>query len=341
MLVTALSTLSYIAQGMFLLFLLRAAFLFVQVGKMADGAERTNMRARARTTTQFALLCLLAAFGFRAYFFIQGPEAQAMIESARAETLPAALMVDGQPIDTLCFADAEGMDSPLGFDNISVRNCGADLIVKERGTREDGTAFVSYAYSNTDDVMSWPYAQYQYIGEIGNDVAVLVNWSGGGTGHFSTLMLVAREGDRLIVKSVIAGGDRCNGGITKASVDDAGRVSYAINITPYDMLVLGGDPERAFLKSVKPFDDLVACAACCYGTAKFTGDDFTGVALNEDLRDSLMSDANTPPELEKQACFDRLVKLQFDAGQTEFTPEGWEIFIREVEHVCLGRAEGE
>ena len=262
-----------------------------------------------------------------------------------AAGLPDTLLVDGQPVDPLCFYLMGGAPINGGpVESIPVKNCGEGLIAKKRETKNGVTFSVYYEYEEDGYVdVGYPFLSYTYVGQSGEDSVAIVSWNGGGTGMFTSIELLEREGDTLKIKSTIAGGDRCNGGILEASVNDQGVVGYTQNITPYDMLVLGGNPERPFLKTVEPYQDLVACAACCYGVAKFSGDQLTGITLNPDLKDSFQTSPGDEirPDQEKQVCFDNIMKLQLDAGQSEFTLDEWDTVMGEVEHVCLGRVEGE
>jgi hypothetical protein len=56
-----LPLLATIFQGLFMVLLIRAIYLFVCVNKMPDSAERTNMRARARAANKHALVCMVIA----------------------------------------------------------------------------------------------------------------------------------------------------------------------------------------------------------------------------------------------------------------------------------------
>lgn len=291
--------------------------------------------------------------------FLLGLSLAACKPEASAETsssaFPPELLLNGQPIDPLCFEKSNSMESGMG--DIALQNCADGFVVKEyfsKGPYDRGAVFT---YEGDEDFagMGTPYMQYRYAGidenmtiipakEADGRFPVLLNWSGGGTGHFSNLLWLKREGNVLKPLQGVTGGDRCNGGVVEALMNKDGQLQYAVNITPYDMVMLGGDAERPFMQSVKAFEDLDACAACCTGTAHFTGDEFTGVKLQDGLKDYLSGRDYAdpvPPEQEKQACFDRLLVLQAESGQMEFTPDNWETFIREVEHVCLGRVEGE
>lgn len=263
--------------------------------------------------------------------------------------VPAAILHHDKPIDPMCFAAQFSMESELEM--IDLNACDSTQITAlEYWENEDGTRAVTYKYNDDEFAgVPYPYMAYRAIPDPSHpdspDIGILTTWSGGGTGQFSTLYKMRREGDFLYVLKIYAGGDRCNGGIGSAEMDEQGRMSYGINITPYDMLVLGGDPNRTILNTVEPFDDLDACAACCYGEAHFREDIFEKITLNpelpERLADKYDQGQDPAPEQEIQACFDNLVALQFEGSSTEYDTADWESFIGEIEHTCLGRMEGE
>jgi hypothetical protein len=261
------------------------------------------------------------------------------LKSQAAETLPPALLVDGQPIDALCFSPVGG--EPV--ETLSVKDCGKDLIAKERKDENALTHSVSYIYADDPEGdMGTSYVQYRYIGESAGASVVLVSWSGGGSGQFSTLLELTRDGDALKIVKILGGGDRCNGGIADAVINKKGEVEFKMSATPFDLVSVGGDPERAFMQTVKPFDDLDACAICCLGTVNYTNDAYAGVSISKDYLDSLYKDRTGESALsEKQACFAERMKSNTDGVQYEFAPDDWEAIVREVEHVCLGRVEGE
>ena len=188
------------------------------------------------------------------------------------------------------------------------------------------------------------YAQYTYVGEKDGGHVISAVWNTGGTGFFSGLMILERKDAEFNIIETIAGGDRCNGGIYQARIDESGEIIYQQNITPYDMVILGGDPDRPFLESVKAYDDLDACAACCYGTAEYKGETLNAINITPGIAEGLAAErtyAEGDAAREKQICFDNRLRLRLEDGIMRYDISGWEIFISEVEHVCLGRVEGE
>lgn len=306
------------------------------------------------------LLCALLVLGLSAFL----PKAKAEVlttepsAKSAANLFPPALLYNGEPLDPLCFASQMNMDQAPQTINLSPEACRHDNLVDPKYFSQGPyDRAVHFDYKNTEAGMGRPFLMVQYAGpalkDVNGDIAhpaleekipVIIRTSGGGTGQFSTLYKMQRVDEHtLIITDTLAAGDRCNSDITEAFLDADGDLNYAVNLTPYTMVVLGGDENRPFLESVRPYDDLDDCAACCYGKAHYNEDELGYVTLNDDLRGltSNKDESVSLVEQTKQMCFDELIALQFQAGQTRFSPGEWETFIGEVEHTCLGRLEGE
>ncbi len=262
--------------------------------------------------------------------------------------LPPELLVDGQPADPLCFAAQTSMESETS--RYELKNCVAEGLVNIEALEKGPASYgISYDYKDAEGMgMSKPYMMIQYPGKKLEDmdgnfpptgdkgIPLILRYNTGGTGQFSSLMTVKREGDALIVTGTLAGGDRCNGGVTEAWTENDGSIRYDQNITPYDMIVLGGDANRPALQSIKAYDDVAACAACCYGSAQYKGDTLIGIKFYDGLKESVTSaNYENPAEHTKQICFDAALARQIDTGKTQFTPEEWRGFIAGIETECF------
>jgi hypothetical protein len=75
MLADFIIALSYLTQGLFLLFFLRAVFMFVRTHKMSATAERTNTQQRARYNSRLAVFFMIATFILSAAHYMTGPGA--------------------------------------------------------------------------------------------------------------------------------------------------------------------------------------------------------------------------------------------------------------------------
>ncbi len=280
------------------------------------------------------------------------------IEEFSAETpnaLPPGLLVDGAPIDPFCFAISENLES--GLKDVPVKDCKSeDMIPGEHFAKGPVSFGVNYDYAGEAHSMSAPYMLYQFVGQdltlppseakepvslpgLNKEFPIILYSNTGGTGNFSTLLWVKRDGDFIKPVRTVAGGDRCNGGVVSAYLDGK-TLRHEQNITPYDLIVLGGPSERPSIQNVEAYKEIEACAACCSGTAEFKDDEFTRVKLTPDLAESLRK--GIPQRLDsgwsKQICFDKKVLALYDANKTEFTKKEWETFIQQVEGECFAAA---
>lgn len=248
--------------------------------------------------------------------------------------LPDSLKMDGKPIDPICFSVIGGQR----VDYIPLKNCGQGLTVEERSSSDRSTYMAAYKYTELEDGgvgMSMPYSEYSYIGSYENKDLIRVNWSGGGTGHFSVLMYVSREGDELRIHETITGGDRCNGGLVDASVTKDGLISISQNVTPFDMIVISGDPDRPLLKTLKPYEDLETCAICCYGVAHYTDHVLQSVTVNAGVSMDKSYENLSSADHQKQICFDKLLSEKTSNREKTFSAAEWDKFVHYVEAGCL------
>lgn len=230
-------------------------------------------------------------------------------ESAGAA--PATLNVNGRPADPICFAPYLMREDAMTTISLDPATCapGHTATTQDFSPIEGYTGTGFYMGDDADARGMRPaFIAYRVLGDLPDGrIALELMGSGGGTGVFSSLLTVTRKGNILRVVESVAGGDRCNGGLTDASVKD-GRLAYAINVTPYDFLNLGTTEEAP---GIAAYDDIPACAACCFGEALYEGKDFVGVRLNSEFL--MTEEANDTPA---QTCFNKIMSAQ---DKTEWT----------------------
>jgi hypothetical protein len=183
-------------------------------------------------------------------------------------TLPAQLMYLGKAIDPLCLFDLESAKSV-----VDLSHCGLNLKTQYKILGKNNTlmskGFIGYDYGlkTNDSTHLSGYSYYKSLGTVGRFAIVQTINNSGGTGVFSFLNLIQRDGDSINV-SVIKGGDRCNGGVvnsTRKGTSTNERLVYSVNLTPYDFLTLTHDNPH----HLKAYKDLSACAACCAAHAVY------------------------------------------------------------------------
>lgn len=247
---------------------------------------------------------------------------------AVAELSPA-LTHAGAPVDPLCFIQT--WEQPADGAVIDLTQCrtGAYNPVADKSYKPGvGVYGTAYRPAGTGpESGATAYIEYRYLGDTGGRSAILLSESGDGSGMFSSLMLLRRDGDRLLVDETAAAGDRCNGGIPAATVTD-GVLRYDVNLTPAALYALTRSGEAA--DAPAPLKD---CAVCCYATATYKGGQLQNVTLVPNLAAAL-----APGEEGAMGCFDAQIDGQIKAGRTILSPAHMKTLGDAVYNSCLAHA---
>lgn len=182
---------------------------------------------------------------------------------------------------------------------------------------------------------------YRYLGEVEAHKAVWLVENSGGSGIFTTLVLLdlveSEDGKFLKPFKGIAFGDRCSGGISDAQIVN-GQLVYDRDMTPYDLMSLTGDPDREILQSAE-IGQLPACSVCCYGKAHYEGEDFAGVLFDQRLPEGIA--AKTYQEGSSvEKCFDDQLVAALKDGKFYLNADDFAAFVGTVEKSCLKPAGG-
>jgi len=255
----------------------------------------------------------------------------------------------GTPVDPLCFLNNIGTeDAPI----YPTRFCQYEEIVNVGQSGIDENKFVAVSYEESyydpeteESFSSFGFIGYRAIGMVKGDdgneyMALVLVENGGGSGTFSSIMLVDPVRDEAEKTlnfhhiETLSVGDRCMGGYKDAWVED-GELYFRVHTTMIDMLGLVGEPDREILRS-EAARWLPGCASCCYAEVEYSTEEFRGVFFP---KDRMKPDENNS---EAARCIDELVDLNVtQAKQDYFGAEDFGFFVRELEHVCLGRVEGQ
>lgn len=201
----------------------------------------------------------------------------------------------GDPVDPRCFL--YGQESGT----VALQACSGDTI-RNKDYPVDGALIndpdrgIGYNFkceAEDGQVCNGGYSFYKVLGQLDNDFYVRIENSGGGTGQFSQVRRVRLDNGVMRTEEIIAGGDRCNGGISKAEMK-GNSISYSQYLTPFDLIqISGGNQEAKFVA----YDDIQACAACCVAEANYANGELQSVTLMQDP-------AETPKDLDnKNQCF--------------------------------------
>jgi hypothetical protein len=257
-----------------------------------------------------------------------------------SETVPITasptLTYNDAPVDPLCFLQTWNQDADNPVIDLAACDDPAIVRITDTGLYTPPADFRGAAYRPAemadDDDTGVAFVEYRYLGDVGGDAAVLLRESGGGSGLFTTLYLMHRDGDKLTVVRPVAGGDRCNGGLTAADIVGE-ELAYDENLTPMALYALGGGPDT------EASDALPDCASCCYATAHYAGDALDHVQIDDSLGNILeRMIAETPDGNATAACFDRVILAHIKTGATRFSLDELNAFSREVQATCLTAA---
>ncbi|MFN7038598.1 MAG: hypothetical protein ACK4OM_03405 [Alphaproteobacteria bacterium] len=151
--------------------------------------------------------------------------------------LPMELYYEHAPIEPHCFYSiythtmAKENEKPKEIDlaSCTANICKLEIIDFERGGNERGFSGMTF----NDEYDKGAFVLYKYIGEIKDNIVVELIVNGGGTGIFSMIIYLKREGDFLKIIDVKNYGDICLGGIKDSKIED-GQLVTADHITPID-----------------------------------------------------------------------------------------------------------
>lgn len=248
----------------------------------------------------------------------------------KSNVIPKVMMFQGKPIDALCFGALIGMN---GKENPKVDLSQCSKEIKQYKIEEPDQdlikeGFTGINYSSKDPDSPWGgYAYYKYLGKHDNDDIIYFLQNTGGSGTFSHIILLKREGDALKLVENLVSGDRCNDGIAKAKFEN-NQIFYTINITPFDYIPISKENIK-----IEPYDDLANCAACCQGTADFVYDFKNHNLVKIDLGE--LSDETAQTQGQYQACFNGLIGEKIKNGQQQITEPELKLLVKDFKERCM------
>lgn len=207
-----------------------------------------------------------------------------------------------------------------------------DITVINLKTAAAGKVELNYRYKEDED--EGELTSLYRIAGVNNNTYVIerVDFTGG-SGAFSNLSLYTINGDTLTLINSIAGGDRCNGGVTNTRVEN-GTVLFDTHITPFDFLDLAFGADAPALEA---YEDLEASASSCFATATYAYnfiDQITpqSITFNPDAG---IDQSGWSENYTHQVCFNNLFRTEVDAGNTQFSINQFKDFMGRFKDKCL------
>lgn len=181
----------------------------------------------------------------------------------------------------------------------------------------------------------WPehmFFNYRLVAGTAENFVVEVHGNTGGSGNFSNVIVVRREGDELHLLEEMGAGDRCNGGITgDVQQREDGTLVYSRFITPADLYASEEMPED------KTLTELEFCAVCCTGMANYEGEALVSYTLTPQNPFMMAEDYVTEAiegEGVQQACFNRSLVATLKGEAQTFSKEHMQSFLQKTAQAC-------
>lgn len=180
------------------------------------------------------------------------------------------LKFNNKSLDSLCIYEAKpGIPVTLKHCGLSAPNQNRHVIKGNAYLSNQG--YIGYYYTIDEQsngaIPLQAYSYYRVVGQIGGRQIVQTVNNTGGTGDFTGLYSIDRPDDMHMIVNPIALGDRCNGGVVRAKIEN-GTVQYQQNITGFMLysLIQKNNPSSPQLT---PYTDLEDCAVCCVAKAGY------------------------------------------------------------------------
>ena len=259
----------------------------------------------------------------------------AKVSTVVAET-PQANGINGAPktmktalglvISPLCFEQLFGVDGPKGPIDVTTCEKASGYKNIKTGTEEGRYRSIYEFPSEPDEPAEKGFSSYELLGDIPAGTAIQTYNESGGTGRFSSLILVKLTGNTLKLVDQITSGDRCNGGLSEAKVEN-GKLTYSTNVTPGDFPILAWGND----KGLKAYEALEASAMSCFGTATYTDGKFTGVSLNVD---AAKEENDWDSQYTHQKCFNEKFRAAIKSGHVNMTATELKDFMDNFLNSC-------
>ena len=270
--------------------------------------------------------------------------------------LPQDLTYADKPVNSLCFYQAEKLPDKLSLADhcgilFSNGNKPGYIKTGQHDVELIKKGFIGFEYRyvderGTDNSPFTGYSYYKIIGNYHHDYTIYTINNTGGSGVFTSLYLVKREGDELVIKSLPPGGDRCNGGITDVSQhNQTVTVTVSVNVTPADLL----DISKKNPHHLRAYDDLDACEAFCVGTAVYEINlqnkdkpmKFIAINLAADSQGAAsLTHATNNKKISIQDCFDEQLYHYYHQVKHTLTPQELDTFMDKFNDSCARKQTG-
>lgn len=261
---------------------------------------------------------------------------------ANEKAQPKALTYGNKPIEAYCIAKILGGTDD---DRVDLRQCYKEII-KEKIERQPVNTDVPSGFQGYDykkeyccESMYWQYLGSPWL----NHFLIYSFYSGGGSGNFTSISMLKREGDILIKERVLDDGDRAMGGISEPILN-ASKLTYYKSISMQDFFLLGlhhlGNEWESYKRDEKEsINSLPFCAACSFAEVgyliDFSAQNPEAKMINVILpqNDESFQEKDQQEEVEEkslQECILSVVQQYNAAGMNQMTQDQFKEFTQNV-----------
>jgi hypothetical protein len=191
-----------------------------------------------------------------------------------------------------------------------LNDCGAaDITISNRQEApiKDMVGY-SFRYNSSSDPNDGGWIYYRNLGLLNGNPVLLVDYSGGGSGHFSSIREIKLDGHVLQNIKYLASGDRCQGAISDARIV-GGSLNVESSITPTTLLKMAvplPQPNPSWELDDSPQGN----QGNCFAAARTQDGKLISISIS---RKYLI---NTGPSSEVQLCFNNLFGASLDRGKS-------------------------
>lgn len=253
------------------------------------------------------------------------------------ESFPKDFKYQNKPIDPLCI-DKLSLDQTARASSVNVDECSKHRNIVEEGVNDDliRKGYIGYEYSyNLPGATEKGTTYYKYLGKVDDAHVIYAMQNTGGSGFFTSILWIKRQGNNLRLLKEIAGGNRCNGGIDPSITLKDKKVTYKASVTPFGVMAMSG----VMQPNIQSIDDLTDCAVCCVGDATFEYDLSKDNAVPMLLSLSFAKDAGRDEiytQGKLQNCFNEQVRDYIKKNKNaKFTQDQLKTWAEQFNTTCV------
>lgn len=196
---------------------------------------------------------------------------------------------------------------------VAIPSCNDDPEKKVLRTyTDDGWVKTDYRYKTDSADEPALTSMYRVLGKVTDGYALEIYSATGGSGRFTSVVVVKADGPTLELIHNYGAGDRCNGGVADAEVKN-GSAYYGFYLTPGDFASVAFGDDQGLVA----YEDLEASAASCFAVQRYKDGKMEFIELQPDAFKEDQEGWTSNYAL--QTCMNGYLRKIVSAGKTKFT----------------------